>query len=222
MCVMAMTDLIQVVRRKRKRWEHGSSYDEAIKIEGLRPNATRRQGDGIKAHQIAICKMFGHRPHSTDEEDAYRNSNLCRCGSSILHDDAETRLSHVPSCFLFGHTCTKVADRSGHHEFVCNSCGHPLLFEEERPNYVEAKSLKKKQRYLCSVFGHQVHKVADRDGFSEYACHCGHTFLKTENNLSEVKHPLVCLYSGHFVNFLTRRNGFSEYLCRNCGHTFYF
>lgn len=220
---MAMTDLIQVVRRKRKRWSDGRGYDEAIKVEGLRPRLTSHLTDNARYNDF-ICWAFGHRPKNPRFGSQDHGSNLCRCGASILREDgSETRISHVPSCFFLGHSCIPVSNRSGHHEFVCSSCGHPLLFENnEHPDYGPLNSLDKRQRYHCSFFGHQVHKVVDRDEYSEYACQCGHSFLKQQNDLSEIKHPLVCLYSGHFVNFLTYQGDYAEYLCKNCGHTFYY
>jgi hypothetical protein len=30
---------------------------------------------------------------------------------------------------------------------------------------------------MCGLLGHRVQQVAVRDGFVEYACHCGHSFL---------------------------------------------
>ena len=219
-----MTDLVQAVRRKRRSGRLGKTYDPTIKVEGLRPGRKGWLGDGLVAHQILLCKLFGHRPRSPRIDSPGKGSNLCRCGADILREDeSETRLSHVPSCFLFGHTCIRVTNRSGHYEFVCRSCGHPLLFEEKaHTEYEPLKSLEKRQRYFCSVFGHRVHKVKGREGLTEYACRCGHSFLKQQSNLSEIKHPLVCLYSGHFVNFLTYQGVYAEYLCRNCGHTFYY
>ena len=44
-----------------------------------------------------------------------------------------------------------------------------------------------------------MHFVASRQGFHEYACDCGHSFLKAEPGRSEVKHPPVCLFAGHFL-----------------------
>jgi DNA-directed RNA polymerase subunit RPC12/RpoP len=175
-----------------------------------------------RVYRDLICPLFGHRPVSPGFENLPNTGNLCRCGSDILGEETETRLRHVPDCFLKGHTCMRLDNRDGHHEFVCSSCGHPILIEEERTKYSKLRSLHKKQRYLCSVFGHQVHKVVDREGMTEYACRCGHSFLKTQNDLGEVKHPMVCLFSGHFVTFLAHRGDYAEYLCRNCGHTFYF
>ncbi len=39
-------------------------------------------------------------------------------------------------------------------------------------------TFKKKVRYLCGLFGHRVRHVTTRDGYEEFACFCGHSFLK--------------------------------------------
>ena len=220
-----MSDLVHVVRRKRKSWLLGKTYDPAIKSEGLRPVKAAWFRGGFTSHQVLMCKLFGHRPKSPGIGGPGEGANLCRCGADILQEEksVETRLSHVPTCFLFGHTCIRVTNRSGHHEFVCRTCGHPLLFEEEkRTDYAPLRSLEKRQKYYCSLFGHRVHKVVERDEMTEYACRCGHSFLKKQSDLNEIKHPFVCLYTGHLVNFLTYQGEYAEYLCRNCGHTFYY
>jgi transposase-like protein len=99
----------------------------------------------------------------------------------------------------------------------------------------------------CGLFGHRVRRVATRDGFDEYACHCGHSFLKEDKpsafapgasafasatadksadkkglSLQKIRHPAVCVVSGHYIHFLAKRAGFSEYVCQNCGHPFCF
>jgi DNA-directed RNA polymerase subunit RPC12/RpoP len=72
------------------------------------------------------------------------------------------------------------------------------------------------------VFGHHVKTVTARDGFSEYACPCGHTFLKKRTDLKKITHPWICILAGHFVRFVGTRCGHSEYVCNNCGHPFLF
>ena len=61
-----------------------------------------------------------------------------------------------------------------------------------------------------------------RDGFIEYACFCGHSFLKAQKIEGKIRHPAICVVAGHFIHFLTRRAGYAEYVCRNCGHPFCF
>lgn len=80
----------------------------------------------------------------------------------------------------------------------------------------------KKVRYLCGLFGHRVTRVAARDGFVEYACACGHSFLKRADAAGTIRHPLVCFFFAHRIVFLTRRAGYAEYVCRDCGHPFCF
>jgi DNA-directed RNA polymerase subunit RPC12/RpoP len=131
-------------------------------------------------------------------------------------------VTHTVSCFVFGHNYIQIAERAGHHEYVCSRCGHPLLFAIEHDPYARQGAFRKKVRYRCNLFGHHVHHVTERHGFTEYACHCGHSFLKEDAGKEVVKHPLVCLFSGHYVSFTESRGGYDEYRCRNCGHTFYF
>src|SRR6185436_20849368 len=114
------------------------------------------------------------------------------------------------SCFLGKHDYEKLADRDGCHEYVCTQCGHPLLFDAERDPYAASPTFKKKVRYLCGLFGHRVRHVVTRDGLEEYACFCGHSFLKGESKdsplrasveaglqarLRKVRHPAVCVMS---------------------------
>jgi hypothetical protein len=149
-----------------------------------------------------------------------------RCGAPLLGEArAEvTRISHNVVCFVAGHIYVRAGSRDGHGEYVCFPCGHPLLFEEGRGGGARRERFAKKVRYLCNLFGHRgVHRVSARDGFNEYACRCGHTFLKRrEVRGGKITHPLMCLFAGHFVSFVARRGGYAEYACRNCGHAFCF
>jgi hypothetical protein len=111
--------------------------------------------------------------------------------------------------------------RSDHHEYVCTACGHPLLFASESL-YAWRGEFHKQVRYLCNLFGHDAHLVGQRAGFDEYACHCGHSFLRRGRVKGKLRHPLVCFFAGHFITRLGKRWGAVEYCCRNCGHTFYF
>jgi len=61
-----------------------------------------------------------------------------------------------------------------------------------------------------------------RDGFVEYACFCGHSFLKEQKIEGKIRHPAICVVAGHYIHFLSRRAGYAEYVCRNCGHPFCF
>jgi CDGSH-type Zn-finger protein len=152
---------------------------------------------------------------------AARTEAVCRCGAAILAEDGrETRIRHNVPCFVFGHCYMRVGERHGHREYACVECGHPLLFRVESDPYAQQSAFRKRVRYFCNLFGHQVHRVAERGDFTEYACACGHSFLKALRNLTTITHPLVCLVAGHFVRFVERRSGFAEFLCRNCGHTF--
>lgn len=167
------------------------------------------------------CVLFGHRVSNIAFLGMHGTSRQCVCGVDYL-DHRETRVSHTVSCFIFGHTYTRIAQRNDHNEYVCRQCGHPLLFRIGEDPYAGEAMFKKKVRYLCNLFGHAVHTVTGRQGFTEYACGCGHSFLKPDARKTVVKHPLVCLFAGHFLRFTERRGNYDEFLCRNCGHTFYF
>ena len=170
--------------------------------------------------QRAICAGFGHDV-GTATWIAARQERVCRCGVAILAEDGrESRIRHNVACFIFGHRYVRLGERHGHNEYACVCCGHPLLFRQGSDSYAQESAFRKKVRYFCNLFGHQVHRVSARGNFTEYACACGHSFLKPLKNLRTITHPLVCLLLGHFVGFVERRNGFAEYLCRNCGHTF--
>ena len=161
-----------------------------------------------------VCFLFGHRPATPDR---------CRCGAAVLpQDGTRTRVRHVLSCFFLGHHYVRLGARHGHHEYTCLDCGHPLLFRATRDPYATRERFLKKVRYLCNLFGHRVHTVTRRAGLTEYACNCGHSFLREEADLERVTHPPVCLVAGHFVRFLEERRGHVEHVCEGCGHTFFF
>ena len=174
------------------------------------------------------CAVWGHHVDNHVFKQAAGAERRCRCGDHYLAEDRSlTHVRHTLSCFLGKHEYEKLADRDGCHEYVCVQCGHPLLFEAEHDPYAAAPTFKKKVRYLCGVFGHRVRHVATRDGFEEFACFCGHSFLKSVETAapsatSKIRHPAICVISGHRIQYVTRRGGFAEYVCRDCGHPFCF
>ena len=171
----------------------------------------------------ASCAVWGHHVDNHAFERASGRTRQCRCGESYLAEDQSlTRVRHTLSCFLGHHTYKRLIDRHGCHEYVCVRCGHPLLFHEDVDPYTTRLTFQKKVRYLCGLFGHRVDTVATRDGFVEYACHCGHTFLRADSGCRTIRHPLVCVLFGHRIGYLARRGGFAEYVCRDCGHPFCF
>jgi DNA-directed RNA polymerase subunit RPC12/RpoP len=188
----------------------------------IKPNA--RDWDGPRViFRRASCAVFGH------EVDNYRFGSdrapvkKCPCGSAILFEDnSHTRIAHVVSCFVRGHRYRSAGSRDGHGEYVCERCGHPLLFPEGQSGYAGRETFRKKVRYRCNLFGHRAHEVTRRDGLAEYACHCGHSFLREPQRGTLIRHPPLCLVAGHFVKFVTRRGLYAEFRCRNCGHTFCF
>ena len=195
---------------------------ETITAAGAGAHVVREQGTAWRTK--LSCSLWGH---DVDNRRFRRDSGpvrRCGCGMDYLSEDSShTRVRHTLSCFLGHHIYERLSNRDGHHEYVCVQCGHPLLFKAESDPYARLARFGKKVRYLCGLFGHrQVHLVAARDGFQEYACACGHTFLKTNAALSRITHPLVCVLAGHFVRFVAHRHGYGEYVCRNCGHPFCF
>jgi hypothetical protein len=169
------------------------------------------------------CAAFGHNADNlyfATQQDVLRK---CQCGAPMLMEDgSKTQVSHNLSCFFFGHSYWRMGERDGYCEFVCKVCGHPLLFHMLHLPYADKDEFHKKARYLCILFGHPLHTVAERNGLIEYACDCGHSFLKQEKRLISYRHPLVCVFKGHFISFVERRMGYAEYRCGNCGHPFCF
>ena len=169
------------------------------------------------------CRIWGHHVDNHVFKKAAGGDRACRCGTPYLAEDRSvTRVRHTLSCFLGKHDYERLTDRDGCHEYVCTQCGHPLLFDAEHDPYAASTTFKKKVRYLCGLFGHHVHAVATRNGFTEYACHCGHSFLKPERGARIIRHPLRCFFRAHRIRFLARRCGFAEYVCTDCGHPFCF
>ncbi len=168
------------------------------------------------------CAVWGHEVdnHRFLEESGERR---CRCGAAYRGKDATlTHVRHTLSCFLGHHTYRKLIARDEHTEYVCVQCGHPLLFRADTDPYGDSATFNKKVRYLCGLFGHEVHLVSERDGYREFACHCGHTFLKSERDVTHITHPAICVVSGHRIRYVTSRGGYMEYVCRDCGHPFCF
>jgi len=170
------------------------------------------------------CFVWGHHVDNHVFRRRREPGRTCRCGTPYLFTDGScTRVRHTLSCFLGRHSYVPLAVRDGHHEYACVQCGHPLVFAAEDDPYGSVGRFEKKVRYRCGLFGHTVHRVTARDGFVEYTCGCGHSFLKPEGATEQViRHPLICVAGGHFVRYLTSRAGYAEYVCRNCGHPFCF
>jgi hypothetical protein len=187
------------------------------------PATSKLGGASNRSLRRLVCATFGHRVDNRAFARTAGAQKRCPCGAAILGEArVETRVSHTLSCFFFGHHYSNVGVRDGHWEYVCDVCGHPLLFEAGRSPYAGKDAFRKQVRYLCGLLGHRVHTVTLRCGFTEYACHCGHTFLGEEPGRATVRHPLVCVVAGHYVSLVERRAGHGEYRCRNCGHTFCF
>jgi DNA-directed RNA polymerase subunit RPC12/RpoP len=169
------------------------------------------------------CSLWGHVVDNEIFRRATGSSRQCRCGTSYLAEDGSlTHVRHTLSCFLRHHTYVRLADRDGVHEYVCVRCGHPLVFPAEHDRFAQRDRFVKRVRYACGLFGHRVKAVATRDGFVEYACHCGHSFLKKAGNQQTIRHRLTCFFRAHRIRFLAHRVGYTEYVCTDCGHPFCF
>lgn len=165
------------------------------------------------------CRLFGHRVHN--QAFFARGHQCTRCAEPILQRGALTRVGHTLACFLRVHSYDLLAERDGHREYVCVRCGHPLLFRADADPY-DGAAFTKKVRYFCSLFGHDVHHVSTRNGQEEYACGCGHSFLKDAARLEHIRHPPVCFFQGHRIEWFGSRGMLDEYVCRDCGHPFCF
>ena len=175
------------------------------------------------ARSSARCALFGHKVHHTKIVPGGLGTSCARCGSRILdRDDSVSRVAHTLSCFFAKHHYLLVASRASHREYVCERCGHPLLFELDQDPYASRCRFEKKVNYVCGLLGHRVHEVAARPEATEYACACGHSFVKAERGITFVRHPLACVVLGHFIKLNEIRNEWVEYVCRRCGHPFCF
>ncbi|MGH9875855.1 MAG: hypothetical protein ACRD9S_25665 [Pyrinomonadaceae bacterium] len=174
------------------------------------------------ARASARCMLFGHSvDHTNIAGDAH--TPCARCGSAILDQgNTVSHVSHTLSCFFGRHHYVHVASRTGHHEYVCERCGHPLLFECARDPYARQRKFEKRVAYACGLLGHRVHVVAARLKATEYACGCGHSFVKAETGMTVIRHPLACVMLGHIVKVNEIRGEWAEYVCRRCGHPFCF
>jgi predicted RNA-binding Zn-ribbon protein involved in translation (DUF1610 family) len=169
------------------------------------------------------CALWGHVVDNAVFKRTAGRTRSCRCGVEYLPEDGTTtHVRHTLSCFLRHHTYVRLADRDGAHEYVCVRCGHPLVFLAGADRFAERGLFTKKVRYACGLFGHRVSEIASRDGFIEYACHCGHSFLKRDGGARTIRHPLICFFTAHRIRFLARRAGYVEYVCEDCGHPFCF
>lgn len=168
------------------------------------------------------CGLFGHSVYEARiNPDA---STLCtRCGDAILSQgNTASHICHTLSCFLGRHRYIPVADRTSHHEYVCERCGHPLLLKSVQDPYTGQRKFEKRVDYVCGLLGHRVHEVANGTNTTEYACNCGHSFVRAEKGMTIIRHPLTCVLLGHLVKAHEVRGEWAEYVCGRCGHPFCF
>ena len=168
------------------------------------------------------CAVWGHKVHHTKiAEDS--STHCVRCGAAILpQDHSVSRVAHTLRCFFGWHHYIPVATRAAHNEYVCERCGHPLLFEHAHDPYSKRDQFKKRVNYGCGLLGHRVHVVEAGFKTTEYACRCGHSFVKAETGLTLIRHPLACVLLGHFLTINQIRDQWVEYVCFRCGHPFCF
>ena len=197
---------------------HFSSASESNAVNS--PSSTTVNPSLPDSPAKAACSLLGHRVDHTTIVGS--NDTACtRCGAAILNrNEKVSRLAHTLSCFFGSHHYLPVAQRAGHNEYVCERCGHPLLFELARDPYSRHRKFNKRVNYGCGIFGHRVHVVATGLETIEYACRCGHSFIKEEKGLNVVRHPLKCVMMGHLVAINQMRGGWAEYRCLRCGHPF--
>ena len=178
----------------------------------------------MRAHVRRLsCFLWGHHVDNHVFKQAAGHRRKCRCGTAYLAEDRSlTRVRHTLSCFLRHHTYVRLSVRQGHHEYVCVRCGHPLVFDASHDRFAQRTTFHKKVRYACGLFGHRVHAVTERDGFTEYSCFCGHSFLKDADVGTKIRHPLICFFTAHRIRYVTKRGGYAEFVCRDCGHPFCF
>ena len=167
------------------------------------------------------CFLLGH--HFDNRAASNTTASQCRCGESLLDaNGASVHVRHNLACLFGGHTYEKIGERDGHCEYVCEDCGHPMLFAMGVSPYASHENFRKFVRPQCGLGGHDVHAVTERGGMTEYACHCGHSFLLPTKALNVVRHPLICLLTGHAIKPFAREDDVREFRCENCGHPFCF
>lgn len=167
------------------------------------------------------CALFGHKVRHTRIEGG--NGAACvRCGAAILDlGNGVSRVAHTLSCFFGSHHYAQLATREAHREYLCERCGHPLLLRTTN-SPPAGGTFRKRVSYGCGILGHRVHVVKAGSKSTEYACLCGHSFVKTKAALTVIRHPVACVMLGHLVGLNEIRGGWAEYVCRRCGHPFCF
>jgi DNA-directed RNA polymerase subunit RPC12/RpoP len=187
----------------------------------LKPMPTIKSGK-FPAARSSVCTLLGHKVHYT-RIASEAGTPCARCGTAILdRGHSVSRIAHTLSCFFGKHHYVPIATRAAHHEYLCGKCGHSLLFELARNPHPSHSGFEKRVSYGCGLFGHRVHIVATRSNATEYACLCGHSFIKAQRALTMIRHPLACVMLGHFVSVNEIRGDWAEYVCHRCGHPFYF
>jgi DNA-directed RNA polymerase subunit RPC12/RpoP len=171
------------------------------------------------AHVYGLCRVLGHELDNRLVADD--GPNCSRCQQRFLFEDGRiTHTRHVLGCMRRHHTYQRIDRRAAHNEYACLRCAQPLLLAVDRDPHRNALPFPKRLQLLCGTFGHSVHRVTARDGLTEYACGCGHSFLLAQEGLTHIAHPLVCRMSGHRVTFVQRRGSYQEHRCLDCGHPF--
>jgi DNA-directed RNA polymerase subunit RPC12/RpoP len=168
------------------------------------------------------CTFLGHKVDHT-RIGPESCAPCVRCSAAILaHGPTVSRVAHTLSCFFGWHHYVARGKRAEHNEYVCERCGHTLLFNLGSDLYSSHNRFKKKVDYVCGLLGHRVHVVKQGLKATEYACRCGHPFLKAQTNLKVIRHPLRCVVLGHYITVNEIRGAWAEYVCIRCGHPFCF
>ena len=171
---------------------------------------------------LARCTLFGHSAQCIKISSG-TSTRCVRCGEAILDQgSAISHLAHNLACFFGGHQYVHVSRREFHHEYACERCGHPLLLELTRDGDGSRTTFTKRVSYGCGLLGHRVHVVASGSKGTEYACLCGHSFVKAAKAMTVIRHPIACVMHGHLLKVNEIRGEWAEYVCCRCGHPFCF
>ena len=168
------------------------------------------------------CTLLGHKVDHT--RIAHDTITPCaRCGAAILDRGSRvSRVAHTLSCFFGWHHYIAVGTRAAHNEYVCERCGHPLLFESSHDPYSNSGKFRKKVDYVCGLLGHRVHVVTTGPNTTEYACRCGHPFIKNAERSQSDSSPADLCLGWNFVTVNQTRGEWTEFVCLRCGHPFCF
>ena len=135
--------------------------------------------DGVtRIRHILSCFFGGHNYTFLGTRQDHDEYMCTRCGHPLMFRAEENAFAGRRTfkkkvryfCNLFGHRVHLVIERQSLWEHAC-FCGHSFLKKE--------RNLKKiTHPLLCTIAGHFIERIDDRENCSEFVCTvCGHTFL---------------------------------------------